>query len=232
MFLISNPTGDTIVARADKVAIPGVPSSRSCLSEAELSNELHKLSFAESYAEQAKIVDLLIRDARKSLLCRKEIISGLMKAMDKPNLDLERDRASFYLWHYGSKILANLKATEALDFLIAHLDLHDGVVFPLNHHPAMNAVVKIGKVAIPNLDAALRKSSEPYLRRLIVFCMGWLGGPTARKNIEEALAVETDACVRSFMRSTLMALNNRQQPNQITSSDRLKWYGSFRCNVQ
>lgn len=203
-----------------------------CVTERELLDELDKLSVAETQTERANIVDLLIGEARKSLQCRKKVITVLARTMDKPDLDLERDRPAFNLWHYGSEILAELKATEALDVLIAHLDLHDGTVFPLNHHPAMVAVVRMGRIAMPRLAAALRESDNPYLRRHIAFCIGWLGGTNAQRILRKALSIETDACTGTFIRRTLAALNNKTQPNQITSSDRLKWYASFRCDTQ
>lgn len=215
-----------------KTSIPTGATRASCLAEDELSNKLNRLSSSASESQQAKIVNLLMKDARKSSLCRKRLISSLVKEMDKPDLDLARDRGSFYLWHYGSEMLSDLRAIEALDFLIAHLELHDGTPFPLNHHPAMVAVVRMGKIAMPNLEAALMKTRDPVLRRHVVFCIGWVGGPSARKVLTHALSVENDACVRSFISATLMALNNKHQPNQITSSDRLKWYGAFRCNNQ
>ena len=37
-----------------------------------------------------------------------------MKAMDKPNLDISRDQASFYLWSEGAVLLGDLKAIESL----------------------------------------------------------------------------------------------------------------------
>ena len=228
-LVISNQIGNQILADQKRSS---TTATRSCLAEDELSNELNKLASSASDSEQAKISSVLMKNARASSSCRKRVISSLVKAMDKPHLDLARVRGSFYLWHYGSEMLADLKATEALDFLIAHLDLHDGTPFPLNHHPAMVAVVRIGKVAMPNLEAALRKTSDPYLRRHVVFCIGWVGGPGARKVLTQAVSVEDDPCVRSFISATLIALNNKQQPNRITSSDRLKWYAAFRCNNQ
>lgn len=201
-----------------------------CLDDTELSTALKKLTSANSNSEQQSIVNRLMDGARKSALCRKRLISSLMTAMDRPNLDLARDRESFYIWHYGSKMLSDLRATEALDFLIAHFNLHDGTDFPLNHHPAMAAVVRMGKIAVPNLDSALRTTADPVLRRYVVFCLGWVGGASVQKILTRASAVETDACVRTFIASTLEALNNRQ--HQITPANRLRWYASIRCKVQ
>ena len=229
-LLVPNQIRNRVLAGQKRSPTPTAATRRGCLAEGEVWNEVNKLSSADSYPEQAKVVNLLMKDSRKSSLCRKRLISSLVKAMDKPDLDLEHDRGSFYLWHYGSEMLSDLKATEALDFLIAYLALHDGTPFPLNHHPAMVAVVRMGKIAMPNLEAALRKTRDPSLRRHIVFCIGWLGGPSTRKVLTEALSVENDPCARSFISATLVALNNKHHPNQITSSDRLKWYAAFRCN--
>ncbi|HEU4931422.1 MAG TPA: HEAT repeat domain-containing protein, partial [Pyrinomonadaceae bacterium] len=220
------------VSSHTSLVVPTGRMQHNCLSAGEISNQLSKLSSADSNAEQASVVNRLLEDGRKSSICRKQLISSLISAMDKPNRDLSTDRAEFYVWHYGAEILAKLRATESLDFLIAHLDVYDGVDFPMNHHPAMVAVVRMGNLAVPKLNKALSNTRDPRLRRHVVFCIGWLGGPTARKVLAQALAVENDTCTRSFITATLEALSNKQKPNQITSSDRLRWYGSFQCNGQ
>lgn len=63
----------------------------------------------------------------------------LIGKLEKTDRDLLLNRSSFFLWHYGSKLLSDLKAVEALDLFIANFDLHDGTPFPFNHHPALVA---------------------------------------------------------------------------------------------
>ena len=202
-------------------------SSAPCLDDNEISNEVRKLSSAQDYKQQAKIETLILDVAKKSPECRKRVISVITQSMSDTSLTLTSDQRSLYVWNYGSGILGKLKATEALDFLIAHFDLHDGTSFPLNHHPAMVAVVRMGSIALPKLSASLKQSTDPYLRRCIVFCMAWIGGASAYQELSQALVVENDKCVKSFMQASLAFLG---KSNHIRGPERLKWYAAFSCN--
>ena len=83
-----------------------------------------------------------------------------MSAMDQPDLDLTGGTPQFYLWHYGTRVLGELKTVEALDLLIANSELHDGTPFPFNHRPALGAVVDMGEAALPKLQATLRDNPD------------------------------------------------------------------------
>lgn len=205
------------------------PAEPRCLVEADLSSEVTKLAFAATYEQQEKIKNLLLRQARRSTSCRTRVISVLVQAMDKPDLDLEHDRASLYVWLFGAEILPALRAVEALDLLIAHLEVHDGTPWPLSHHPAMTAVGRMGELALPKLITALRQSPDAYHRRHVVFCLTWIGGPSARRALSDSLSRETNSCTKSFIQSSLRALANKQKPNHIAEPDRLQWYASFLC---
>lgn len=150
--------------------------------------------------------------------------------MDTPEVDLVRDRDKFYLWHYGTELLADLKAVETLDLLINNLDLNDGTPFPLGHHPALVAVIQMGPIALPKLNAVLIKNSDRYMRRYAVFCISSIGGSSARRMLEEALGSETDRCVSEFIRASLEAFNNGIQPNRIAAPNQNKWYSAFLCD--
>lgn len=205
-------------------------SSLECLSESEIATALQEMSSAQTSSEQQSIKKLLFENGNRSTRCRKQVVAALISAMDKPNLDLVRDRPSFYLWHYGTELLGDLKAAEALDLLIKHLDLNDGTPFPMNHHPALVGVIRMGSIALPKLNTALTQSPDRYMRRYAVFCISSIGGLSARQVLMQALPSESDRCVSEFIRASLNAFNNRSQPNQITSQDRTKWYSVFLCN--
>lgn len=132
---------------------------QNCSSESELSAAVQTL-VSGKYAEQQKAVALLKDKAKLSSTCRAQVIIKLLSSMDQPNLDLTGGTPQFYLWFYGTKVLSELKAVEALDLLIANFDLHDGTPFPLNHHPAIGGVIDMGEIALPKLQATLRERTQ------------------------------------------------------------------------
>jgi hypothetical protein len=201
-----------------------------CLPDSDILFAIQNLSSAQTCSEQQEALALLRADAKRSPICRKQIVAALMTAMDKPNLDLFSDRPSFYLWHYGSELLADLKAVEALDLLIAHLDLNDGTPFPLNHYPALGAVINMGEYSLPKLNSVLRQNPSRYMRRYAVFCIASIGGVSAKRVLQEALASESDQCITAFIKASLDAFNNKTLPDHITSENRTKWYATFLCN--
>lgn len=181
------------------------------------------------YQERATAEKLLRNVANKSVECRKRVIVALMEAMDTPDHNFTSDQGSFDLWQHGSNLLADLKATEALDLLITHLELKGTNPLPFNHNVTMHAVIKMGWIAIPKLSANLRRSPDPYLRRDMVFCIASIGGTSARKVLSEAFSLETDKCVKSFILTSLHAFSNKKRPNYIASEDRLRWSSAFFC---
>ena len=137
---------------------------------------------------------------------------------------------SFFLWHYGSKLLADLKAVEALDLLIANFELHDGTPFPFNHHPALVAAANIGEEAIPALKSVLDGNGDDSTRRYAVFCLAQIGGKVAKQVLHDRLASESNCCVSNSIRASLQAFENKTLPNRITSERRAKWYAAFMCD--
>lgn len=130
------------------------------------------------YEDQQKAVARLKADAGQSATCRKQVIATVMSAMDQPNVDLTGGTPQFFLWHYGALLLGELKATEALDLLIANLDRHDGGGFPFNHYPALGGVIDMGEIALPKLQTVLKENSDHFKRHLTVFCIALIGaGP-------------------------------------------------------
>jgi len=200
-----------------------------CLSENEVSHALRTLSFGK-YEEKQKALALLRADADRSDKCRKQVIKSLMWAMDQPRLDLRGGTPQFFLWHYGTRLLGDLKATEALDLLIANFDLHDGSGFPFNHHPALGGVIEMGEFALPKLQTVLRQHPDRYTRRYAVFCIALIGGRSAQQILRQALDGEADPCVASCIQASLTAFKNRRRPHYISDQTRTTWYTTFLCN--
>jgi hypothetical protein len=199
-----------------------------CLPDDQILTSLRLISSAQTSSQQQSAQRQLIDDARKSSECRSRIIKTLVRAMDESTTDLSRDRSRFYLWHYGSEILAILKAEEALDFLIEHFDLHDGTLFPLNHHPAVVNVISMGSIALPKLEAVLRQTQNPNSRHYAVFCIASIGGSDAKRILSEALPSESNECVKSFITASLNALDSS---SQIAPERRTNWYAAFLCDT-
>jgi hypothetical protein len=202
-----------------------------CLGTKEISTTLQLISSSQSAAEQQIAQSRLIDDGKRSTSCRKRIVSALIAAMDRPGLDLSQDRSSFYLWHYGSEVLASLQAEESVDFLIKHFELNDGTYFTLNHHPAVVNVIRMGPRALPRLKLALDQSSDPNVRQYSVFCIASIGGPEARTALEQAFIYESNECIRGFLAASLDAFKKSSTQNQIAPDSRTDWYASFLCNT-
>ena len=206
-------------------------TSSPCLGDKEIETNIKLLSSGQSLSHQQNAQNQLIEGAKKSGECRKRIISALINAMNGNTANLNSDRSGFYLWHYGSEILSSLKAEEALDFLIEHLGLDDGTAFPLNHHPALVSVTRMGSLAIPKLSAVLKENQDPNLRQYAVFCLGIIGGSDAQKALADALPSEQNRCVSAFIKASLDAFKDSSLPGQIDPEKRAHWYGSFLCNA-
>jgi hypothetical protein len=200
-----------------------------CFDDDEISRNLQLISSAQNSSQQINAQSRLIGNAKKSNECRKRIIRAVMKGMDDPRTDLSQDPPSFFLWHYGAEILSKLKAVEALDLLIAHLDVHDGTLFPLHHHPAVGAVIDIGSPALPKLEAVLRRSNDATSRQYAVFCITSIGGSYAQRILIAALPSESNPCVRSFITASLNALDGSSL--QIAPDRQAKWYATFLCDA-
>lgn len=170
---------------------------RACLTDDQLAKALTSLS---SNYNNAQVAQQLLREkARESSVCRQRVIAGVMKAMDKPNLDIRHDQASNDLWREGALLLGDLKAVEALDLLLSHINMSNGEFSTtMSHHPALAGIVQMGRLAIPKLKLLLR-NIDSQTRYLTVYCLYQIGGNSARRILQEALPMELDQCVKRFI---------------------------------
>ena len=226
--IMANVIGGQTPTRS-QVALTKTTSDQDCLSIGEVSAAIATLP-AGKYADQKKAVTILKDNANRSLACRTQVITSLMSAMDQPDLDLTGGTPQFYLWHYGTWLLGELKAVEAMDLLIANFLQHDGSGFPLNHYPALSGAIDMGEVALPKLQSALKEHPDRYIRRHVVFCIALIGGKSAHQILKQALVSEPDACVASCIRATLTSFNNKRRPDHISDVGRTTWYSTFLCN--
>jgi hypothetical protein len=216
-------------SQVTQLAFGNVIPFQECLSDSEVSMAVRSLSHGK-YEDQQRAVARLKAEAGRSTTCRKQVITNMMSAMDQPNVDLTAGTPQFFLWHNGTRLLGELKATEALDLFIANLDRHDGSGFPFNHYPALGGVIDMGEIALPRLQTALRENPDRFKRRLTVFCIALIGGTSAHQMLMRALESETDPCVVSCIQASITAFNNKRRPHYISNEQRTTWYSTFLCN--
>jgi len=146
--------------------------------------------------------------------------------MDRP-LSSYKDKADrFNIWRAGADVLGDLKAIEALDFLVAHLDFSRGMFSTtMSQQPALHAVQEIGEGAIPKLSDVLRQHPDWRMRMYAVYCISGIGGPAAERTLKEALPSESDACVEPFIQASIKLLNDKKR--KIFNN--YDWFGAFMC---
>lgn len=199
---------------------------KSCVVKPQIERAVQEFSAKQRFREMEDARTRLMNSAKLSTTCREEVIGAVMKAMDKPQLDIYRD---FNLWRYGSNLLGDLNATESLDLLIGNLNFTDGSSINVSHYPAMEGVIKIGRPAISKLGAALRQNSDTTYRYNAIFCIAQIGGPQATAELKTAISSESDPCVRNFIQVSIDVLNNPRSPGEINSEDRNKWFAALSC---
>lgn len=208
------------------------------------SNESHSVATvleqlsSGNYDITSKARHNLLNIAHQSTHCRQAVVRALIEAMDEPGLDFERQPSKYNLWREGSELLGELKAIEALDLLISHLDLTNGfhsssMVF----QPAILGIRKMGVPAIPKLAVALRQSSKPRIRLAAVYCLTDIGGAAALVVLREARDKETNSCVSNFIKLSLTTFTYKSksgmsfdtQAPQANTEARQNWMTAFQC---
>ena len=210
---------------------PAAEMIASCGPGDSLSATVRKIASPLSDSELDQVKGVLFSNAKKSPRCRQQVITAVMKAMDQPDLDLLRSQGSYDTWTYGAQILGELKAVEALDLLIAHLNSTDGLSINMNHFPAVAGVIAMGQIAIPKLASALRQNPDRYVRKHAIFCIASIGGNSAKSTLWQALQFESDRCNREFIEVSLRAFKNKRTPNRIIfDPERSRWYAAVYCH--
>jgi hypothetical protein len=204
----------------------------------EIREALMKLATGEyTQIEQAR--NTLLGYSKRSPACRKEVVRALMEMMDKPNLDLRSDVPTYIVWREGSQLLGELRATEALDLLISHLDMtNDFYSTSMVYQPAILGVRQMGEVAIPKLAVALRESPKPGIRMAAVYCLTSIGGPAALDVLKLAQTSKTDKCVARLIDISLSTFSYKSKSgrmmfdNDAPQADveaRRNWFYAFGC---
>jgi hypothetical protein len=198
---------------------------------------LQRLSSGEyTQIEQAR--NTILSHAKKSPLCRTEVVRALMESMDKPDLNFESETSSYFIWREGSQLLGELKAVEALDLLISHLDMTNGfhsasMVF----QPAILGVRQMGPAAIPKLAVALRQNPKAAVRLAAAYCLTDIGGVSAMNALRQAQNNEANPCVARFINISLSTFSYKskgrisfdKEAPQANVDARRNWLTALEC---
>ncbi len=201
--------------------------STRCFRHHELSDIFATLKL-QAGPDTRKVYSSLLAKARSGPGCRTQLVKALIEVLDQASNPTTRIQ-KYFLWKNGAGILEDLKATEALDLLIANIDFTDGFESSLNDFPALVAILKIGTPAIPKLEVALKNDPVPHRRKFAAFAIAYIGGVQARRALTNALPIERDPCNEKFLQLSLEAFDNKAKPNHISSELNGKWLSAFYC---
>jgi hypothetical protein len=217
---------------ADPQVKPRVTQTTGCLSEDEVAMKLAAITKSD-YQKANQIKESLLNESQKSSVCRQALIESVVRTMDRPlssNADKAEQADRFNIWRAGADVLGYLKATEAVDFLVDHLGFTTGPFsMMMSQQPALHAVTAIGESAIPKLSDTLRHHPNWKMRLDAVYCISFIGGPSAVRALKEALPSESDVCVKPFIEVSIKTLDNDQQKWKHDNNN--EWFGAYMfCN--
>jgi hypothetical protein len=220
-------------ARFSRVRTTQMRPTAQCIPQTQLSKSLDTLRLNLSGEDLFKARQLLLENAKSSQDCRSQVVQAVMTALKQPGKDNGLggvDSETYALWHNGAELLGELRATEALDLLIANFGLTDGLSATLGHFPALAPIIAMGQPSIPKLQEIIDKNPEPFRRKFAVFCLASIGGTTAKRVLASALPGESDPCVKKFIGVTLEVFDNKTKPNHITADENGRWYSYVYCS--
>ena len=199
-------------------------STSACIAQADLDKNLFSLS--QQYDEAQIAQNTLRESCRVSPECRQRIVVALIKAMDKPSLDIRRNETDANLWREGARLLGDLKATESLDLLLSHITMTDGSwSTSMTHQPALAGIIRMGLVAVPRLEGLLR-DKDWETRHSATFCLAYIGGPTAVRALQRARPKEPDQCLKRLMLISIKSIDIKRSG---VKPDHGEWARAFLC---
>jgi hypothetical protein len=169
---------------------------------------------SRSDAMRARAKKAILRTSRRSESSRQCAIQKMLDIAALPTTRSDKARPLFwetpglYLqWIEAVGILGEMRATEAIDTLIACLDCNDGPSsLGLGHFPAALSLIKFSDQAIPKLEAVLRQ--KPVRNRSqAALTLAEIGGEKAKLILLETLKTETDKSVTDVIENILLGWN-------------------------
>lgn len=173
-------------------------------------SDIHRLldSLKErDLAKRKKAKALILERAKISSEERQLVIDLLLQELASytnfSQIRLAEDRAP---WEIMVDTIGELRALEALPYLIQRLDW--GLYYSDSHsgYRAFQAVVKLGKDAVPALSVSISDPS-PQIRFFSVRALLSIEGDEAIRVLRSALEVETDPDIRGVISDGLAALD-------------------------
>ena len=222
---------DAIHARSSSTTTQSVRSAQ-CFQDTELRESIATLK-QQGGADLVKASESVLTKARTSVSCRTQVVQALISTMAQATDPAANQYENFFLWLHGASLLGDLKATEALDLLIANIAFTDGWSAKISesHFPALVAIVRIGQPAIPKLRTVLSNDPDAHRRKFAAFCIAYIGGDQAKMALKSALPREADPCVSRFLQVSLETFNNKTKPNHVSSALNGKWVAAFYCRA-
>jgi hypothetical protein len=217
---------DAVEARSSYTITQSVRLAR-CFQDNELSESLTTLKL-QAGPDVRRVYPSLLAKARTTPGCRTQLVQALIRVMEQASKTTNHIE-NYPLWQNGASMLADLKATEALDLLITNIDFSDGFESSLSDFPALIAILRIGAPAIPKLQVVLRNDPVPHRRKFAAYSIAYIGGSQARRTLTNAMQVETDPCVEKLLQLSVQAFDTKMSPNQIRSALNGKWLPAFHC---
>ncbi|MEW6731867.1 MAG: HEAT repeat domain-containing protein [Acidobacteriota bacterium] len=161
-----------------------------------------KMMYSNSIKKRSLARTRLYDIAKESNTDRERIIAELIEVLNDPELQDSVNKAA--TWYDTAYLLGDLKAEEAIDALVAHLDYNNGTQgFSLGHYPAAWALAEIGEAAIPKLREAILTNGNANIRQNAARALGKIGGEEAKTILTRALENETDEIVLFYLRRIL-----------------------------
>lgn len=164
-----------------------------------------------SQKEQQRASRQLVLLAGRNNVGREETIKRLISFVGAPNIRSEiiGSEQKYRAFKVAVAILGELRATEALDILVACLDCNDlQAGDSAARHPVTVAIARVGEAAIPALTKGFAAESAA-VRMQAAEALAIIGGDSAKRVLERALSTEQDEIVRGSIRSALAVVGKR-----------------------
>lgn len=148
--------------------------------------------------------DNLLKIAYKSNQANKLVIEALTKVLQDKKLLTYQKEIRYKTYYQAVYLLGELKATTTIDLLVNNLDYTiDQNSITKNYYPALDAIVKIGDVAVPKLAKSLLEDKNIIIKTNIIRVLDKIHTKAARQALEQALAVEKNPQLQHYIQVIL-----------------------------
>jgi hypothetical protein len=211
---------DGFYKKPSSEAIPiaaGLRSTNSGVKNGQASNQdqqkaqelVSSLSSPDEATTKEAVVRLVIL-ARASEQSRRVVLQGLLEDIRRHDAlngkcSILGDLQSY--WESVTKIFVELSAVEGIDIMIEDIHCQNGLNGNESIQPAFDALISLGKIAVPKLSAALASGSVYGRKTYIIACLGTIGGSEARLALKRALRSETDISMIREIRLSIAAID-------------------------